>query len=134
MADPPRVDGLLEVAIYVDDIERAVRFYRALFGFEVIFSGSRLWALQTGPRQLLLVSQRQGSAHLSTGSHFGEGEQHLAFAIPAADLPVWESWLAQHGVTLEEKRQWPRGGASLYFRDPDRHLIELATPGVWEIY
>ena len=28
---------------------------------------------------------------------------------------------------------WKRGGESIYFRDPDGHLLELATPG-WAIY
>jgi len=27
-----------------------------------------------------------------------------------------------------------RGGHSIYFRDPDGHLLELATPGLWAIY
>ncbi len=134
MADAPKVDGLLEATIYVDDIERSVRFYQSLFGFEVIYSGARLSALQVGPRQLLLVCQKQASAHLSPGSHFGDGEQHLAFAIAAADLQRWEECLARQGIIVEETRRWPRGGASLYFRDPDRHLIELATPGVWSVY
>jgi hypothetical protein len=26
------------------------------------------------------------------------------------------------------------GGASLYSRDPDGHLLELITPGCWAIY
>ncbi|MDQ3753396.1 MAG: glyoxalase, partial [Acidobacteriota bacterium] len=30
--------------------------------------------------------------------------------------------------------KWNRGGTSLYFRDPDNHLLELATPGLWAIY
>ena len=37
-----------------------------------------------------------------------------------------------HAVT--ERRTWDRGGRSIYFRDPDGHLIELATPGVWANY
>jgi len=42
--------------------------------------------------------------------------------------------LAQNGVAVEERRTWERGGQSVYFRDPERHLIEIATPGVWSIY
>ena len=34
-------------------------------------------------------------------------------------------------VDVELTRAWPRGGRSLYFRDPDHHLIELASPGIW---
>jgi catechol 2,3-dioxygenase-like lactoylglutathione lyase family enzyme len=58
----------------------------------------------------------------------------MAFAVPAPDLDAWEAWLGQHGVAIEERRTWERGGRSLYFRDPDQHLIELATPGTWSIY
>jgi catechol 2,3-dioxygenase-like lactoylglutathione lyase family enzyme len=37
-------------------------------------------------------------------------------------------------VSIEGEMKWPRGGTSLYFRDPDGHLVELATPGLWSIY
>jgi catechol 2,3-dioxygenase-like lactoylglutathione lyase family enzyme len=33
-----------------------------------------------------------------------------------------------------DTRDWPLGGRSLYFRDPDGHLLEVASPGVWSIY
>jgi catechol 2,3-dioxygenase-like lactoylglutathione lyase family enzyme len=42
--------------------------------------------------------------------------------------------LAEHGVGIESEVQWDLGGTSLYFRDPDGHSVELATPGVWPIY
>ena len=56
------------------------------------------------------------------------------FAIPAAELDAWADRLAAHGVEVVERRVWDRGGTSLYFRDPDGHLLELATPGVWSVY
>ena len=49
-------------------------------------------------------------------------------------IPAWEARLEAEGVPVEGRMTWGRGGQSLYFRDPDGHLGELATPGVWAIY
>ena len=95
--------------------------------------GERGCAMHAGPRQVLLLFKKGASREILS-PHDGDGELHLAFAIPAAELASWESWLAKQGIALEEKRSWDRGGWSLYFRDPDRHLLELATPGVWSVY
>jgi catechol 2,3-dioxygenase-like lactoylglutathione lyase family enzyme len=127
----PRLDGVLETALYVADIARSAEFYRTLFGFEVIDTGERLWALSVADRQILLLCQKGASAELAAGSHDGGGRLHLAFAIPVGELPAWEAWFGQHGVVIEERRTWERGGCSLYIRDPDGHLVEVATPGVW---
>jgi catechol 2,3-dioxygenase-like lactoylglutathione lyase family enzyme len=37
-------------------------------------------------------------------------------------------------VEIEGRVNWQLGGESIYFRDPDRHLGELATRGTWPIY
>jgi catechol 2,3-dioxygenase-like lactoylglutathione lyase family enzyme len=63
-----------------------------------------------------------------------DGLLDVAFAIPSAELARRESWLEGKGVAVEEKRAWDSGGWSLYFRDPDRHLVELATPGTWSVH
>jgi catechol 2,3-dioxygenase-like lactoylglutathione lyase family enzyme len=131
----PKLDRLLESALYVDDPERSARFYQGLFGFEVITASERMYALSIEGNQILLLFRKGASAHLtSPPPHDGDGRLHLAFAIPAAELGAWEAWLAQNGVAIEEKHAWERGGCSLYFRDPDHHVVELATPGVWSIY
>lgn len=134
MTPIPRLDGVVEVALYVDQIERSVRFYRNVFGFDVIATDERLHALGVAGRQVLLVCQKTASAKLAAGSHYADGEQHVAFAVPAADFDAWRARLDAQGVSIEETRAWERGGRSVYFRDPDRHLIELVTPGVWSIY
>ncbi len=130
----PRLDGILETALYVDDLERSVAFYQTLFGFQVVSCGERLCALGVAGRQILLLCRKRASATLALGAHDGDGQLHLAFAVPGEALDAWEAWIEQRGVTIEERRTWERGGRSLYFRDPDRHLIELATPGSWFIY
>jgi catechol 2,3-dioxygenase-like lactoylglutathione lyase family enzyme len=89
--------------------------------------------MHAGTRQVLLLFEKGGSRTIQS-PHDGDGELHIAFAIPADELATWESWLQTRGIELEEKKKWDLGGWSLYFRDPDRHLIELATPGVWSVY
>ncbi len=131
---PPKLDGILESSLYVDDLPRSVRFYQETFGFPVIVEfGERGCAMHAGPRQVLLLFKK-GASRTITSPHDGDGELHLAFAIPAAELAAWESWLAKQGIAVEEKRSWEGGGWSVYFRDPDRHLLELATPGTWPVY
>jgi catechol 2,3-dioxygenase-like lactoylglutathione lyase family enzyme len=130
----PKTDGILETALYVEDVERSVQFYRILFGFEVIESSPRLSALAVAPRQVLLLFKKGASVNLSPGATDASGQLHLAFAIPASELAAWEAWLKKQGLEIEERKSWERGGQSLYFRDPDQHLLELATPGVWSNY
>ena len=130
----PTVQGILESSLYVADVSRSVQFYQEIFGFPVISDfGDRGCALSAGPRQVLLVF-RKGASTAIESPHDGDGELHIAFAIRPEELASWEVWLADHGIIVEEKHTWERGGQSVYFRDPDRHLLEIATPGVWSNY
>jgi len=130
----PKTNGILESSLYVSDVLRSIRFYEETFGFQVIKDfGDRGCAMQAGPHQVLLLFKK-GASRATQSPHDGDGELHVAFAISSAELPSWESWLQTKGIPIEEKRTWELGGWSLYFRDPDRHLLELATPGTWSVY
>ena len=130
----PKTEGILESSLYVNDVARSAQFYEKIFGFRVISDfGERGCAMGVGAHQVLLLFMKGGSVR-TLSPHDGNGELHLAFAIRAEELAVWEDWLVENGIVVEEKRAWELGGQSIYFRDPDRHLIEIATPGVWSIY
>lgn len=129
----PKSNGILESSLYVEDVQGSARFYEETFGFQVIAEFERGCAMHAGTHQVLLLFKKGASRAMAT-PHDGDGELHIAFAIEAEDLASWEAWLKAKGIPVEEKRRWELGGTSLYFRDPDRHLIELATPGVWSVY
>ena len=102
------------------------------------FASSVISASAAAPWKLVrarcyLLFAKNGSRAIET-PHYGNCELHLAFAIRAEELAACEDWLTENGIAVEEKRAWDLGGQSIYFRDPDRHLIEIATPGVWAIY
>ena len=137
----PPLDGVLETALVVEDVARAIRFYTGIFGFEVMVQSERLGSLNVKPAQVLLLFQRGGSLNdiqlpggILPGGMDAQGRSHMAFAIPAAELEAWRHWLARNEVAIESSVHWERGGTSLYFRDPDGNLLELATPGLWANY
>jgi catechol 2,3-dioxygenase-like lactoylglutathione lyase family enzyme len=145
MADPTSrparpIGRILESALYVGDMQRAREFYVDLLGFAPLLDSARLLALSVSGTSVLLLFQSGATEeplHTPGGvvpPHGAAGEQHLAFAISADSLDEWESRFADAGVRIESRVTWPRGGVSLYVRDPDGHSLELATPGVWEIY
>lgn len=135
MSAPP-IAGVLETAIYVADLARARAFYEQVLGLTPMFTDARLAAYPVG-RSVLLVFLRGSTAEpvaLPGGiipGHDGAGRIHFALSITAEDLPAWAARLAEHGVAEAGRTHWPRGGTSLYFRDPDGHLGEFATPGIW---
>ena len=135
----PPLRRVLETALYVDDLARARAFYEDLLGLPVMFANERLVALDAGAGTVLLLFRRGGSIAPaaddgSIPGHDGRGPVHMAFAIDRDRAEAWRHHLTGRGVAIEAEKEWPRGGLSLYFRDPDGHLLELATPGIWSVY
>jgi catechol 2,3-dioxygenase-like lactoylglutathione lyase family enzyme len=136
----PDLLGVLETSLYVDTFERACPFYEQVLGLNSIYRDARLCAYDVGGRGVLLLFLRGHSVEtvqLPGGTippHDGSGPVHIAFSITRDALQEWERRLTEAGVTIEGRTTWPRGGESVYFRDPDGHLLEFATPGLWPGY
>jgi catechol 2,3-dioxygenase-like lactoylglutathione lyase family enzyme len=138
-APMPSIRRVLETSLYCDDLAATARFYEDILGMTVHFSDARLVALDASGSVLLLFAR--GASRLGVTfadgtipGHDGHGPAHLAFAVDADELDAWVTRLTKAGVAVESRITWARGGRSLYFRDPEGHSVELATPGVWPTY
>ncbi len=138
----PRIEGVVETVLYVDELGRAVEFYREVLGLRAMEGDEvRFQAFDAGAAGRVLLLFKRGATleptPVSGGvipPHDGSGPVHVGFGIAAEAYEAWCERLGECGVKIESEGTWERGGRSLYFRDPDGHLVELITPGIWENY
>ncbi len=127
------IQALVETSIYADDLELAEQFYGEVLGLSVTArEAGRHVFFRVGDRSMLLIFRAASTLkgdHLP--AHGGRGPGHFALGIPAHDLDAWRSHLESSYVSIEHVESWPRGGHSLYFRDPAGNSVELITPGLW---
>ena len=133
MAPAPDVKAVVETAVYAADLDAAEAFYGGVLGLPVAGreSGRHVF-FRVGTAGMLLVFDP--ATTLRGGElppHGATGPGHFALGVRAETVDDWRRHLAAHGVGIEKEYTWPRGGYSLYFRDPAGNLVELVTPGVW---
>ncbi|MEE4013374.1 VOC family protein [Roseibium sp. FZY0029] len=133
----PKLDGILETAVYVDDMQAAHSFYSDILGLDRMVAGERLSAYDAGPAQTLLVFHRghTGEDVETSGGvvpgHDTTGHSHFAFRISADQLAPWRDYLNEMNVEIISEVTWPAGGQSLYINDPDGNVLELVTAPLW---
>ena len=138
------LNGLVETALFVEKLPRACDFYKQVLGLsKVKASGTGCVFRVADQRYLLIISRKAAHTPNKTASgdllppcalpqQDGQGPGHIAFGISKDEVDSWRARLAKHDVDLLSEISWETGARSLYFRDPDGHMIELATAGIWE--
>jgi catechol 2,3-dioxygenase-like lactoylglutathione lyase family enzyme len=127
------IQQVVETAVYVDDLDRAEAFYRDVLELPVLGKeAGRHIFFRVGAASVLLAFIAETTLRGDVlPAHGARGPGHFALGIPASSLEWWKERLAARGVAIEKEVAWPRGGRSLYFRDPAGNAVELLTPGLW---
>ena len=134
----PKPQGILEAALYVDDLDVAEAFYGGVLGLKRISRhGNRHVFYRVGGTILLLFNATEtrlptDNPRLPVPPHGTTGDGHVCFAMAGDDLDRLTDALAQAGVPVEADFRWPNGARSVYFRDPAGNSIEYAEPHLWE--
>ena len=127
------LEAVLESALYVEDLERAVAFYRDILGLRLIseFDNRRGVALRVGPSILLLFRADETSKQAEPAPHGARGPGHVAFRVAPVQMDEWRRRLNERGVRIEHEQRFGDNPPSVYFRDPDGNLLELAVASIW---
>jgi catechol 2,3-dioxygenase-like lactoylglutathione lyase family enzyme len=137
---PPGLNGVLETALYVNDLEKAEYFYSNILGLtRILLVPGRHVAFRCQESVLLIFNPQHTERErvIINGAeiplHGGRGPGHMAFRVPPGELEAWRKYFRQAGVAVESEVSWPNGAHSIYFRDPAGNSLEFATPDMWEL-
>lgn len=129
-----RLSRILETCLYATDLARSARFYEEVLGLEPLSSVEGRHAFFRLPGAMFLLFQPERTAESEeVPPHGSSGPGHVAFSVEAGELDAWRHRLSDHGIAVEKEVRWPRGGVSIYLRDPAGNSIELATPDIWPL-
>lgn len=130
--------AILESALYVDDLGEAERFYGETLGLERIAKAEgRHVFFKCGNGVVLLFNAEAtrvppaADAKLPVPPHGAQGDGHLCFAATAEEIEDWKKYLESRKIAIEADFEWPKGGRSIYFRDPAGNSLEFAEPRIW---
>jgi catechol 2,3-dioxygenase-like lactoylglutathione lyase family enzyme len=136
MSEPRRMrlTGLHHVTAICADLERTTDFYRDLLGLALVQEGANdddpgarhFWFGDGAGAPGTLVSFME-YPQMDEGKAGRGATHHFAFAVDSAEeLEAWRDYLRSRGVPSSEIFERGRF-KSVYFRDPDGHLLEIAT-------
>jgi catechol 2,3-dioxygenase-like lactoylglutathione lyase family enzyme len=127
------VERLHHLVLTVTDLERTCAFYESVLGMQVVTFGNGRTALSFGGQKINL--HERGRQFEPKAAKPTPGSADLCFIVTTPPSDVI-GHLAGCGVAIEQGPV-PRTGAtgrilSLYIRDPDGNLIELANTAAAE--
>jgi glyoxylase I family protein len=132
-----RLTGLHHLTAIVRDLDRTTAFYRDVLGLALVREGTS--DDDPDARHFWFAAGGEGAGHLISFLEYpgmapgtvGAGSvQHFALAVDSAEeQEVWRDYLRSRGVECTDV--FERGGfRSIYVRDPDGHIVEIATRGL----
>lgn len=142
MSDAPpeprrlRIAGLHHITVISSDLDRTAAFYRDVLGLSLLEAGMNdddpsarhffFGAADGAPGTIISAFEypRMEAGTVGVGS-----THHFALCVESEEeLEGWRGWLESRGVPCTEVLD-RRHFKSVYLRDPDGHIVEIASRG-----
>jgi len=122
-----------ENCLYVKNLKRTLDFYHRKLGLILMshVEGRHIF-FRAGSSVLLCFLPEVTRAETKLPPHYAYGPQHLAFEVEAKEYDLWKKRLQDSSIKIVHEQYWKEERYSVYFNDPDGHLLEIVPTGVWE--
>ena len=133
------IEGMLETALYAEDLDAAEAFYAGILKLErIVRADNRHVFFRCGPGVLLIFNPDEtvkppAADGPQVPPHGARGAGHACFRVARNNLDAIAGALKAAGVAIESDVVWPGGARSIYFRDPAGNSLECAEPGLWSV-
>jgi catechol 2,3-dioxygenase-like lactoylglutathione lyase family enzyme len=128
----PRIHGVHETVLYADDVPALASFYAEVVDLQQIDPPddySAAFRLEDGNVLLVFDPSRTSTPGRFVPEHGATGAGHVAFRVNALDDAAGE--LRERDIEIEREITWPKGGRSVYFRDPAGNSVEFVEGEIW---
>lgn len=133
MSHPPRINHIIETAIYCRDLALADKFYGGILGLRKLSESDSHIFYAVGRAVLLVFEPEASRTQTHLPRHGTTGAGHFAFQIDPDQYEPWLDHLKSAGVDIEKEHLWSDGTArSIYCRDPEGNTVEWITRPAWE--
>ncbi len=135
--DIPAPTGILEAALYVDDLDEAERFYGEILALEKIqrVADRHVFYRVAGSVLLLFVADETekppGNPDLPVPPHGARGAGHVCLTMTRDQIDMLRRHLLNWNIPVDAEFDWPNGARSLYVRDPSGNSVEFAEGRLW---
>jgi glyoxylase I family protein len=127
-----RITGIHHITLLVADVERSLAFYRNILGMRLV---QQTVNDDDASARHLIFGDEEGRTlvtcleypDLDEGKVGRGSTHHFALSVESeAELAAWTQYLGEKGIPTTDVMD-RSGSKSIYLRDPDGHIVEIAT-------
>jgi glyoxylase I family protein len=127
-----RITGIHHITLLVSDVERSLEFYRNVLGMRLVEQtvndddrSARHFIFGDADGRPLVTCLEYPD--LDEGKVGRGSTHHFALGVETEEeLAAWRGYLTEKGIPTTDVLD-RTGAKSIYLRDPDGHIVEIAT-------
>lgn len=128
-----QITHIKETCLYSSLLEETLDFYTKALDLKVYdYQPGKHLFLIAGNSMLLFFNPEDSRKKDTPPPHFGSGKMHVAFEVTQDEYESAKKHILENEIDIIHEETWSNGTHSFYFNDPNGHVLEIVTPGLWD--